>query len=133
MIIKLDQTLLSYISHRKYTFNINGATNVAVKGIDDKRQITDTFAVSAVGDFLLMELIYTGYTKRCPQTFDFLCDFIITFTKKHCFNMEKAIEYFEKIIFPFFQKTTGKHHYPKEQMSLVVMDTFKRQGFEIVV
>ena len=42
---------LFYISPGKYTFNIKGAKNALVKGIDDKRQITATFALSVVGDF----------------------------------------------------------------------------------
>ena len=49
LIINLDQTPLSYISPGKYTFNMKGAKHVPVKGVDDKRQITATFAVSVVG------------------------------------------------------------------------------------
>ena len=63
LIINLDQTSSSYISPGKYTFNIKGAKNVPVKGIDDKCQITATFGVSAVGNILLMRLIYIGNTK----------------------------------------------------------------------
>ena len=33
--------------------------------------------------------------------------------------MEKAVEHFEKVIFPFFQKTKEVYNYPKEQMSLL--------------
>ena len=36
-ITNLDQTPLSYISTGKYTFNIKGAKNFPVKGIDGKR------------------------------------------------------------------------------------------------
>ena len=39
--------------------------------------------------------------------------------------MEKGVEHFEKVIFPLFQKIKKIHHYPKEQMSLVTMDTSK--------
>ena len=95
MIINLDQTPLSYISTRKYTFNIKGAKNLPVKEIDDKHQNTATFAVSIGGRFLLMQLIYTGNTKRCLPIFDFPHAFNVTFTKNHWFNMEKAVEDFE--------------------------------------
>ena len=59
LIINLDHTPLSYISLGKFTFNIKDAKKVPVKGIGDKRQITATLAVSAVGHFLPMQLIYT--------------------------------------------------------------------------
>ena len=69
LIINLDQTPLSYVSPGKYTFNMKGAKHVPIKGVDDKRQITATFAVSASGDFLPMQLIYAGKTKRCLPKF----------------------------------------------------------------
>ena len=46
--------------------------------------------------------------------------------------MEKAVEHFEKVIFPFFQKTKEEYNYPKEQMSLVIMDTFKGQDNNVL-
>ena len=46
--------------------------------------------------------------------------------------MEKAVEHFEKVIFPFFQKTKEKYTYPKHQMSLVIMDTFKCQDNNVL-
>ena len=50
---------------------MKGAKHVPIKGVDDKRQITATFAVSASGDFLPMQLIYAGETKRCLPKFTF--------------------------------------------------------------
>ena len=94
LIINLDQTPLSYISHGKYTFNTKGAKSVPVKEIDDKRQITATFAVPAVGDFLPMQLIYAGNTKRCIPNFHFPRGFNMKFTKNRWPNMEKAVEHF---------------------------------------
>ena len=46
--------------------------------------------------------------------------------------MEKAVEHFEKVIFPFFQKTKEEYNYQKEQMSLVIMDTFKGQDNNVL-
>ena len=102
LIINLDQTPLSYI----LPGNTHSILKVLVKGIDDKRQITTTFGVSATGDFLPMQLIYTANTKRCLPNFDFSRDFNVTFTKNHwCnMNMEKAVQRFEKVIFHSFRK-----------------------------
>ena len=87
--------------------------------------------MSAVGDFFPMQLIHTGNTKRCLLKVDFPCDFRVTFTKNYWSNMEKAVDHFEKVIFPFFQKTKDKHCYPKQQMSLVIINTSKGQDNEV--
>ena len=113
LIINFNQIPLSYISPEKYTFNIKGAKNVPVKGIDEKLQITATFVFSAVGDFLPMQGIYAGNTKRCLPNFDFPRDFNVSFKKKIWSNMEKAVEHFGKLISTFFQKTKGKHRLPQ--------------------
>ena len=42
-------------------------------------------------------------------------------------NQTKAIEHFEKVVLPFLQKIKVENGYPKEQMSLIIMDTFKEQ------
>ena len=54
LVINLDQTPLSCVSPGKYTFNFKGAKNVPIKGVDEKRQTTTTFAISATGEFLPM-------------------------------------------------------------------------------
>ena len=50
---------------------MKGGKHVPIKGVNDKRQITATFAVSASGDFLPMQLIYAGEMKRCLPKFTF--------------------------------------------------------------
>ena len=127
LIINLDQTPLSNVSPGKYTFNMKGVKHVPIKGVDDKRQITTTFAVSASGDFLPMQLIYAGETKRCLPKFTFSRSFHVTYTKNHWSNQVKVTEHFEKVIFPFLDQIKERMGYPKEQMSLVIMDTFKGQ------
>ena len=58
LVLNLDQTPLSYVSPGKYTFSSKGSKSVSIKGLDDKRQITAIFVVSATGFFLLIQLIY---------------------------------------------------------------------------
>ena len=95
--------------------------------------ITATFAVYAVGDFLPMQLIYAGKTKRCLPKFDFPRSFNVNLLKiTDQTNMEKSVEHFEKIIFPFFQKTKEEYNYPKEQMPLVIMDICKGQDNNVL-
>ena len=73
-----------------------------------------------------MQLIYPGKTKRCLPNFQFPSTFQISYTENHWSNETKAIEHFEKVIFLYLEKKVKKG-YPKEQMLLVIMDTFKGQ------
>ena len=98
-----------------------------IKGIDDKRQITATFTVSMTGKFLPIQLIYEGKTPRCLPRFDFPADFNVTFSDNQWSNTEKSNELFEKTIFSFLRQAKVSLKYPKEQMSLIIMDAFKRQ------
>ena len=90
LIINFDQTLLSHISPGKYTFNIKVAKNTPVKGINEKRQIKATFAVSAVRDFLPIQLIYTGNTKTCLPIFTFSNDWKSILKKSFFHSLRKA-------------------------------------------
>lgn len=133
LILNLDQTPLSYVSPGKYTFNPIGAKTVPIKGIDDKRQITATFSVSMTGTFLPIQLIYEGKTRRCLPNYDFPNGFNVTYSPNHWSNTEKSVELFQKIIFPYFKTVKSSKKYPKEQMSLIIMDTFKGQENDIVL
>lgn len=115
LVVNLDQTPLSYVSPGKYTFSFNGAKNVPIKGVDDKRQLTGTFAVSLTGECFPMQLIYTGKTKRSLPKYEFPSTFSVSFTENHWSNTEKSIEFFEEIIFPSLKKIKREQGYPDEQ------------------
>ena len=109
LVINLDQTPLSYVSLGKYTFSFKGAKNVPIRGVDDKKQITGTFAVTLTGNFLPMQLIYEGKTKRSLPKFNFPNSFSVTFTENHWSNTDKSVEFFEEIIFPYLDKVKKEY------------------------
>ena len=133
LILNLDQTPLSYVSPGKYTFNLKGAKAVPIKGIDDKRQITLTFTISMTEKFLPIQFFYQGKTPRSLPRFDFPADFNVTFFDNHWSNTEKSIELFEKVIFPYLKQAKASLKHPKEQMSLIIMDTFKGQDKDVIL
>ena len=53
-----------------------------VGGLNDKRQITATLTVTLSGEFLLLQLLYTGKTSRCHPSYDFPGSFDIFHTPK---------------------------------------------------
>ena len=85
--------------------------------MDDKRQITATFAVSCTGEFLPIQLIYTGKTERSLPKYSFPPSFSVTFTENH----------FKEMIFPYLEDTKPSKSYPLEQYTLIIMDSFKGQ------
>ena len=104
------------------------------KGIDDKRQITTaTFTFSITGKFLPIQLIYEGKAPRRVPRFDFPADFNVTFSDNHWSNTEKSIELFEKVIFPYLKQAKASLKYPKEQVPLVIMGTFKGQDIGVIL
>ena len=120
MVLNIDLTPLAYVSPGKFTFAPKGSTTVPIKWVDDKRQITATSGCSAVGDFLPLQLIYAGKTRRCLPKFDWP-------------NEEKCKSYFDKVIFPHFEKTKEELGYPEEQYGLLIMDTFSGQDNDRII
>ena len=59
LIVNLDKiTTLPYVSPGKYTFDVKGVKTVPMKGINDKREISATFAISMSGEFLPIQVIF---------------------------------------------------------------------------
>ena len=121
--LNLDQIPLSYVSPGKYTFDLKDSKTVPIKCVDDKRQITATFTVTASGSFLPIQLIYSGKTNCSLPKFDFPKCFDVTFTPNHRSIYEKCVSLFKKIIFPYLKSKKEELGYPKE----IVIDTFKDQ------
>ena len=88
LILNLDQTPLSYVSPGKYIFNLKRAKTVPTKGVDEKRQITATFAISMTGSFLPIQLIYEGKNRTCLPNYDFPKGFNVTYSPNHWSNTE---------------------------------------------
>ena len=53
LVVNWDQTSIKYIPLSNWTMDKEGSKRVEVIGIDDKRQITATFAASLSGHFYL--------------------------------------------------------------------------------
>ena len=74
-----------------------------------------------------MQVICEGKTKRCLSKYAFPASLDATFSENHWSNTEKSLSFFNKIVFPHFKNVRKAKGYPDEQMSLIIMDTFKGQ------
>ena len=97
LVFNLDQTLFSYVSRVNFTFDL--------KGVDDKRQITATFMVSASGPFLPIQLLNNGKTSVVYPNTIFPNYFDVAFTPNRWSNFGPnhwymCLNLFERTIFP---------------------------------
>ena len=98
------------------------------KGVDDKSQITATFAVSLTGKFLPVQLIYKGKTKHSLPKFKFPSTISLSYTENHWLNTEKSIEVLEQIIFPYFKMVKRIKWIPKRTVCSYNYGHFQRSG-----
>lgn len=78
----------------KYTLGFTVAKNAPSRGVDNKRQIKGTFAVTLDERFLLIQLFYQGKPPSFLTKFDFLDTFSIRLTKNHWSNISQSMEFF---------------------------------------
>ena len=71
--------------------------------------------------------IYTGKTKWCLPKFQIHRTFQVANTENYWYNQIKAVEHIEKVIFPYLQKIKAQNFCLREQVSLIIIDSFKCQ------
>ena len=130
MIVNWDQTAIKYIPLSNWTMDKEGSKRVEVAGIDDKCQITATFAASLSGQFLPVQLVYEGKTTKCHPTVEFPEGWNITHTQNHWCNEETMIIYIESVIIPYMTK---KRRQLGLDTGLVILDEFKAQTTSTVL
>ena len=71
-LMNIDQMLLCYVNTGRYKFSFKGAKNVSIRGVENKRLITASFAVNCTADFLPIQLIYSEKPNENFKRFLFL-------------------------------------------------------------
>lgn len=127
LIINWDQTGLNLVPVSTWTMATKGSKRVPIQGLDDKRQITGVFCGTLLGEFLPIQLIYSGKTQRCLPPFKFPGDWSIKYTENHWSNERTMISYIEDIIAPYFQAKREQLNYRDDQPALAIFDHFKGQ------
>lgn len=92
MILNLDHTPLKYVPCGKTTLAKKSSSTVPIDGVWDKRNITATFTVTLDGQFLPMQLIYSGKTKRSIPKVEFPKGFSLSANAKHISNEEESLK-----------------------------------------
>ena len=77
------------------------ANRVEIAGLTGKGQITTVFYGNLKGEFLPIQLKYTGKTERCNPRFQFPADWHMIHSTNHLLNENTMLEYIYHIIVPF--------------------------------
>ena len=123
LIINLDETGVQLVPVGKWTMAPEGSKRVEVTGLDDKRQITATFAAALDGTMLPMQLLYQGKTDRCHPKFTFPAGFHVSHTPNHWANEITVKAFYEKVIVSYVENIRSEKQIPT-QKALVIMDNF---------
>ena len=127
MNLNFDQTALGFTAPNRSTFTGKEVHYVPSANVDDKRQITATFCVNIVGDFLPVQLIYGGVTDKCHPQVKFPESFHITHSQNHWSNEDILMVYLKKIIFIYIKSKHQALKLPENAKALLIFDVFKGQ------
>ncbi len=127
LILNWDQTGLNLIPSATWTMEKRGTKRVAIKGMNDKRQITAVFCVNLNGEFLPIQLVYGGKTNRCHPPYPFPTDWQITHSKNHWSNEITMLSYVKEVIVPFVERVRSDLGCNEDQPALAMFDHFNGQ------
>ena len=102
-----------------------GASRVEIVGLNDKRQITVTFAASLSGEFLPLQILYQGKTERCHPSFAFPEGYDVWHSPNHWANGDTVVRYIEKVILPYFRRVRAEKGLPDTHPGLCIYDVFR--------
>ena len=132
LIINRDLTPLKIAPSSNWTMEKRGTKRVEISAVDDKRQITAVFGCTLAGDFLPMQLIFTGTTQKCLPKVDFTPDWDVTCTANHWSNESTMLKYIDRIIVPYVQQRRLQLKLSSGYPALVIFDVFKGQCVESI-
>lgn len=129
--VNVDQTQLVYEIGGRKTFDVCGAKQVSVVGLEEKRAITVVVAISGAGDLLPFQVIYTGksnlslpvpsttgYTEAMKLGFK-LCP---SMTANYWSTLELMQEWVTTILVPYFKKKIVEHGITSSQECVLQLD-----------
>jgi hypothetical protein len=123
--VNMDETGAKYIPVSDWTMEQEGAAQVPLPGLDDKREMTVVLSISAAGKLLPPQLIYQGKTNEChAKNVRFPASWNITHTESH-WSTEVSIElYIKCVLIPFFHNEKQLLGLPESHKSLLLWDVY---------
>ena len=124
MIVNFDETGVNIVPASNWTLHEQGAKQVPITGIDDKRQITAVLGNTPTGNMLPPQLIYGGKTDKCHPSFQFPEDWNITHSSNHWTNEDTTKEYILNVLVPYLEAERKALALPDDHPALLILDIF---------
>ena len=130
---EIPQTLLLtgirqvYVFVGSWTMEKEGTRRVELAGKDDVQKFTAVSSGLMAGDFLSIQLIYQGKTKRCIPKAKFSADWDVTFSENHWSNKGTMADYLNKVLIPYVERKRLELHLESRYPAVVLFDNFKAQ------
>ena len=112
-----DQAGVKLISSQNWTMEQQRLSHVEIAGINDKRQITLTFAGLVSGELLPLQLLCQRKT-ACHSHFCYPSEFDVWHTLIHWANKETTLQFINNIILSYVKAVQAKNNTP-DQVALM--------------
>ena len=132
LVLNLDQTPSKFVPGCKKTLAKKRNKTVSIADSTEKGMITATFAITLNRDFLPIQLIYGGKTKRSIPAVKFPDEFHVTANPKHYSNEKESLEMMRKIIIPYVEEQRRRLHLSNSHPAVLIIDVFKGQMTDAV-
>ena len=86
-----------------------------------------------IGEFLPVQLIYSGKTVTCHPSFKFPSDWNITDSPNHWSNYDTMKDYIVQLLVPYITKKREELKLPCDYRALVIYDKFKGQCTPVIL
>ncbi len=124
LVLNFDQTGVKIVPVSNWTLAAQGSKQVAIVGLEDKREITALLGSTASGDLLPPQVIYQGTTDKCHAHYTFPDDWHVTHTASHWSTEETMIQYVDEVLVPYTKRVKREQKLPVRQKSLAIFDVF---------
>jgi hypothetical protein len=84
-----------------------GSKQVAIKGLDDKCEMTVLMTINACGEYLPPQLLYAGVTHQCHAKVTFPPDWDVWHSQNHWSNESTMLHFIEHVIVPLLHTDQG--------------------------
>ena len=123
LIVNSDETGLKLIP-QSWTMEKEGAKRVAIKDLDDKREVTAFLSITTSGVYLPPQVLYKRNTERCHPVYTFPAGWDIWHSASNWSNETTVLRFVDIVLIPYFDQRKASHGLPQTQRSLLIYDVF---------
>ena len=133
MFVTFDEISSALVPASDWTLEEQGATQVGIVGLEDKRNVTLGLSFSGSKELLPTQIIYEGKTNMCHAQYDFPPHLKPTHSESHWSTEKTCIELIDDILDPYMEQKRAALMLPPTQYGLLSWDVFKAHCTQAVL